>query len=183
MSMINDALKRASQSDKNRPAQAALPQPMQHVSGERETRFSWILAAIVVAVLGIGLAGWVFWKWWEGNQPAVVAASVQPVPTVVAAPPPPPPSPLPTPLTPAVVVAPAAPAAVPVAAPVKPSWPIALTVKAIFYNKTSPHALVNGRTVEAGDTIQGVLITGIEADRVLVSWNGEGKELLLGGGK
>ncbi|HEX3717879.1 MAG TPA: hypothetical protein VH595_07910 [Verrucomicrobiae bacterium] len=181
MSMINDALKRASQSDKNRPAQAALPQPMQPVSRERETRFSWILAAIVVAVLGIGLAGWVFWKWWEGNQPAVVAAPVQPMQTAVAAPPPPPP--LPTPPAPAIVVAPAAPAPVPMAAPVKPSWPIALTVKAIFYNKTSPHALVNGRTVEAGDTIQGVLISRIEADRVLVSWNGESKELLLGDGK
>lgn len=179
MSMINDALKRASQSDKNRPAQAALPQPMQPVSGERRTHFSWILAAIVVAVLGIGLAGWVFWKWWEGNQPAVVAAPIQPVQRAVAVPPPP----SPAPPAPAVVVVPAAPAPPPAATPVKPSWPIALTVKAIFYNKTSPHALVNGRTVEAGDTIQGVLITHIEADRVLVSWNGEGKELLLGDGR
>jgi hypothetical protein len=65
----------------------------------------------------------------------------------------------------------------------KPSWPIELTVKAIFYNKTSPHALVNGRTVEAGDTIHGVLITGIDPDRVMVSWNGESKELLLGDDK
>jgi hypothetical protein len=52
-------------------------------------------------------------------------------------------------------------------------------VKAIFYNKTNPWALVNGKTVEPGDKIDGALIKSIEQDRVVATWNGETKELLM----
>jgi hypothetical protein len=179
MSLINDALKRASQSDKNRPPQAALPSPMQPVAGYRRTRIPWLLAAFVMAVTGLALAGWFFWKWWESSHPIVVAAAVAPVQTVVAAPPAPIAPETPPPLAIPAQVAPVIPATP--APDAKPSWPIALTVKAIFYSKTSPRALVNGRTVEPGDRIEGVLVTGIEQDRVLVSWNGETKELRMGG--
>jgi hypothetical protein len=56
-----------------------------------------------------------------------------------------------------------------------------LTVKAIFYSKTTPRALVSGRTVGPGERINGVLISRIESDRVVVEWNGHTKELIMGG--
>jgi hypothetical protein len=183
MSLINDALKRASQSDKNRPAQAALPSLMQPVAERPRTRISWLLAAIVVGALGLALAGWYFWKWWGATHPIVATAPVQPAQKIVAEPQPPAPKPAPIirespppPATPAplpVVVAP------PASAP--DAWPINLTVKAIFYSKTSPRALVNGRMVGTGDKIDGVLVTGILSDRVFVDWKGQSREIMIGG--
>jgi hypothetical protein len=194
MSLINDALKRASQSDRKRPAQAALPRPMQPAAAPARARNSWLLAAIIVAVLGFALAGLSFWKWWGATHPVVATAPAQPVQsvqTIVESPPPAAPKPVPIIQEAPPPVAAAAPAPVPalatpviVAVPVpvvKPAWPIELTAKAIFYSKIHPHALVNGRTVEPGDKIDGVLVTGIEPDRVVVEWNGEKKELLMGG--
>jgi hypothetical protein len=186
MSLINDALKRASQSDRKRPAQAALPRPMQPAAAPARARNSWLLLAIIVAVLGFALAGLSFWKWWGATHPVVATAPVQPVrpvQTIVEAPPPATPKPAPIiQEAPPPVAVPAAPVIVAAPVPVvKPPWPIELTAKAIFYSKIHPHALVNGRTVEPGDKIEGVLITEIEPDRVVVEWNGEKKELLMGG--
>ena len=184
MSLINDALKRASEADRNRPAQAALPFSMQPVAATPRTRISWLLAAIVVAALGLALAGWSFWKWWEATHPIVATTPVQPAQMIVAEPPPPAPKRAPIiqerPAPAPVVVAPSAPApAPPASAP--DAWPINLTVKAIFYSKTSPRALVNGRMVETGDKIDGVLVTGILSDRVFVDWKGQSREIMIGG--
>ncbi len=185
MSLINDALKRASQSDKNRSAQAGLPRPMQPVAARPGNGNTWLVAAIVVAVLGFALAGWFLWKWRGATTlPTVAANPVQPAQMIPATPPPPspapapivrenpPPSAAPVAATPVIPIPP-----VPVA---KPSWPIELTVKAIFYSKIHPRALVNGTTVEPGDKIEGILVTGIEPDRVLVKWNSETRELVMG---
>jgi hypothetical protein len=194
MSLINDALKRASQSDRNRRSQASLLRPMQPVAARPRSRTSWLLAAIIVAALCIVLAGLTFWKWWGATHPNIVTAPVQTAPKIVAEPPPPapkpapiiqqtpPPAAAPTPLP--VVVQSPAPVPTPVPAPavsVPEAWPITLTVKAIFYSKTRPHALVNGKTVEPGDKIDGVLVTEIKSDRVLFGWHGQSKEVLMGG--
>lgn len=196
MSLINDALKRASQSDRKRPAQAALPRPMQPAVAPSRARSSWLLAAIIVAIMGFALAGLAFWKWWGATHPVVAtvpAQPVRPIQTIVEAPPAtaltpapivqeapasvitPAPAPAPTPVPESPVIASAP---VPVA---KPAWPIELTAKAIFYSKIHPRALVNGRTVVPGDKIEGVVVTAIEPDRVMVEWNGEKKELRMGG--
>jgi hypothetical protein len=175
MSLINDALKRASQSDKNRPAQAALPRPMQPAAPPHPTRVSWLLAAVIVAVLGLALAGWSFWKGWGAGHPIIASVPVQPAQTMTAEPPPPA-KPAPAP----VVVAPLAAAPAP-AVSVPDAWPINLTVKAIFYNKTNPRALVNGTMVQTGDQIDGVLVTGILSDRVFVDWKGQSREIIMAG--
>ncbi len=181
MSLINDALKRASQSDRNRPSQAALPRPMQPADAVRASRFSWVLPVIVAVALV--LAGWFFWKWWEASHP-VVAADPAPAPApaanAVVAAPAPPATPVPPP--PAPVAAPVAKAPEPIpAAPIAEAWPTELTLKGIFYNKTSPRALINGKTVGPGESIGGVLVARIETDRVVVEWNGHSKELMLEG--
>ena len=189
MSLINDALKRASQSDRNRPAQAPLPRPMQPAPARPRSRVSWLLAAIVVAVLGFSLAGWSFWKWWGASHPVVATALDQPAQRIVAAPQLP--APKPAPVIPASPPPSAAPAASPVVAAPAPApappvsapdaWPIDLTVKAIFYSKANPRALVNGKMVETGDKIDGVLVTGILSDRVFVDWKGQSKVIMMGG--
>jgi hypothetical protein len=139
------------------------------------------------------LGGFFFWKWWEASHSAAVAAPVETVRTVIVQSPPPavPPAPvsrtapvvqqIPTP-TATVAPAPVAstnPVVLP-QVPLKPTFP-ALTVKAIFYNKTSPRALVSGKMVEPGDQIDGALIKSIEQDRVVASWHGETKEFVMGG--
>jgi hypothetical protein len=190
MSLINDALKRASQSDRNRRPQAALPRPMQPVAEHPPTGISWAKAVIVVAALALALAGWSFWKWHGAGHPVVAAAAVQPAQRMVAAPPPPAPKPAPIiqespppPAAPAplpvVVAAPAPAPAPPVSVP--EAWPIDLTVKAIFYSKANPRALVNGRMVETGDSIDGVLVTGILSNGVFLDWKGQTREIMLGG--
>jgi hypothetical protein len=180
MSLINDALKRASQSDRNRPSQAALPRPMQPVDTARASRFLWVLPVIVAVALV--LAGWFFWKWWEASHPAV-AADPAPVPVAnaVVAATPPPATPVPPPPAPVAAPPAKAPEPIPTAPIAEPAWPMELTLKGIFYNKTSPRALINGKTVGPGESIGGVLVARIETDRVVVEWNGRSKELLLEG--
>lgn len=74
MSLINDALKRASQSQKERaqttPPPAAPPlQPVEHAPPAGPPRY--LVPVLVVLVLG--LSGWAFWKWWEVRQSPTLA--------------------------------------------------------------------------------------------------------------
>jgi hypothetical protein len=188
MSLINDALKRASQSDRNRPSQGASPRPMKAATVARGWPLSWLLPVIVAVVLV--LAGWFFWKCWETSHPAV---AVKPAPAsapaaaakVALAPAP---SPAPAPVAPAVPPPPAASVArlpakpaepMPAAPVVAAAWPTPLTLQGIFYSKTNPLALINGKTVGPGESVGGVVVARIESDRVIVEWNGHSKDLLL----
>jgi hypothetical protein len=188
MSLINDALKRASESDRNRPPQAALPRLMQPVAAiprqppakRRPRQVFWLVAAIALEVFGLVLAGWYCWKWWDAAHPIVATAPAAPRQLTAAAPPP-----APNPAS--VVPGNPPPSATAAAAPAPPvsdpdGWPVNLSVRAIFYDKTSPRALVNGRMVGPGDKVDGVLVTGIQIDRVLVEWNGKSKEITMRGG-
>jgi hypothetical protein len=210
MSLINDALRRASQADRNRPSQAALLRPMQPADAARSPQISWVLPGIVVVALV--LAGLFFWKWWDASHPTV-AANPAPAPAarivVAPAPPPapaavmhetpaPPPAPVATPpakpveaakamlsydrMTSTTAPANAKPAeAIPAAGSVEAAWPTELTLKGIFYSKANPRALINGKTVGPGESVGGVLVARIEADRVVVEWHGQTKNLMLEG--
>ncbi len=192
MSLINDALKRASESDKKRPAQAPLPLPMQPAAAApRGDNAPWLLIVVaVIAALGLVVSCWLYLT--SRNPAPPVAATISPTP--VARPVVQSPASVPTP---APVVQKALPplttsapipiaAATPVQAPaplVAPpeTFPTNLTVKAIFYSKANPRALLNGQTVETGDKIGDVLITGIMADRIFRDWKGQTKVLMMGG--
>ena len=108
MSLINDALKRANQSQ-NQPARPRPPlSPMKPVESIRRPAFwpSYLVPVLLVVVLG--MAGWFLHAWWQSRQsqsPPVVA-------TVL-----PPPSPSVTTVKPAVTVP------TPVAPPVAPAVP------------------------------------------------------------
>jgi hypothetical protein len=135
--------------------------------------------------LALGLAVWFFWQLW--------AASHSPAPThleaiPVVAPKPAPPPVIREEIPPPQVAAPApAPAPVPTlspapaplepAKPVEPAWPADLKLTGIFFRKTNPLALINGKTVGVGDDMDGIRVTKIENDRVTVEWNGKVREL------
>ena len=185
MSRINDALKRASQSDRNRSRPAETKASARPVAGGRGSSVS--LALVAGVVLALGLAGWFFWQWWNTSRPpgqargepvAAAAPKVAPAPIAREAV-----------LTPAPVapgraaVSSSAPA--PASAPMTPGkaaqapWPADLKVMGIFFSKTNPRALINGTTVGVGDQIDGIRVIKIEDDRVSVEWNGRVKQLLM----
>jgi hypothetical protein len=211
MSLINDALRRASQSEKNRPHRPSTPMGMEPVPAARSWRLSAFLAAAgLVALL---LACWFFWQWWTVRNDlgsTHVASNFAPpvaphvvVPPVVSAPAPVTPV---APVAPASLVAPAAPAnpapapvvVVPVVSAVAQSvappvatpkavidnpivWPVNLRLSAIFFSRTNPRVLINGNIYGIGDDIQGVILKSIANNKVTLEWNGHTKELMMEG--
>jgi hypothetical protein len=185
MSLINDALKRASQSDRNRARPTEPHARVKPVAERRERSLSLVLGIAIVLVLG--LAGWFFGQWWSASHPSAPAK----VESAAAAPPQlapapvvheviPPPVAIPQPLPVAVVTPAPAPAPPPPPAkPVAPAWPADLKLKGIFFSKANPRALINGKTVVVGDEINGIRVTKIEEDKVTVEWNGQVKELVI----
>ena len=190
MSLINDALKRASQSDRNRPRPVETHASLEPVSHRRGRTFPILLGTGVV--LTLGLAGWFFGEWWSASHPpspikeetAVVSQhkpTPAPVPAKHEAVPPPasiPPAPPVVAVTPAPAPAPE-PEPPPPAKPVVEAWPVELKLMGIFFNKINPRALINGKTVVVGDEIEGISVTQIERDHVMVEWNGKAKTLLI----
>jgi hypothetical protein len=184
MSLINDALKRASQSDRNRPRQAAPVAPLRPAADQKLFPLALALAAGIV--LALTAAGWLFWQWWHASHPSAFAKAAS-IAAIAPKPEPPPavtemtPAPsLPTP-DPAGMTAPAS-VVVAVAPPVKPvegAWPGELKLMAIFFSKSNPLAMINGKTVGVGELIDGIRIAKIERDQVSVEWNGQVKVLVM----
>jgi hypothetical protein len=178
MSLINDALKRASESDRNSPAQAAMPPLMQPAAARPGPRSASLVIAIALAIIGLAITAWAIWKTSAGGHQEYTAA---PARAVAAEPAPASLKPAPPPIAAAPAPEPVAPVAAVAPAPDPDALPTNLTVKAIFYSKTSPRALINGSTVETGDRVSGALITGISSNCVYIDWNGTTRELTLGG--
>jgi hypothetical protein len=178
MSLINDALKRASQRDKSHPRQTETHASMKPAAEERSSSPALALGAGVV--LALVLAGWFFWQWWNTSHPPA-SAKVEHVAAIA-------PKPAPAPVVqeiipplsaPAPTSTPApAPAPAPPAKAVEQTWPADLKLMAIFFRQTNPLALINGKTLGVGDLIDGIRVTKIERDRVSVEWNGQVKELM-----
>jgi hypothetical protein len=60
--------------------------------------------------------------------------------------------------------------------PTKPSGPFdKIRVQGIFYRSASPLAIINGKTVGIGDSINGIQVAGIDEHSVTVELNGEQK--------
>ena len=202
MSLINDALKQASQHQKqNRPP----PSPLQMRDADESPRRSYtppaILFAVLLVVLALGgvLVGYALQKRsaeqvvvnarhenpppqpespaapetvapatpanrettlvWATNHPAYVAS---PAPTPGVTPP-----------------APPVPETNVVAAPVEPPPPVGPKLQGISYNPSRPSAVVNGRTVYAGDKVAEFRVTQISPDTVTLVSDAETKVLSL----
>jgi ribosome-associated protein YbcJ (S4-like RNA binding protein) len=172
MSLINDALKRASQSDRNRPRPTETHVAMRPAAERRNGALSlWLGTGIVLA---LGLAGLFFWQWWNVSH-APVPAKVETAAAVA-----PKPAPAPPPVLHESVPAPTPePAPPPPAKPVAEAWPTNLKLNGIFFSKANARAIINGKTVVVGDEIDGIRVTKIEHSQVTVEWNGQVKELII----
>ncbi len=200
MSLINDALKRASQA-KTPPASPTPPEPpLRPVEHGRTLNQRLALAPAVLLVLGV--AGWFFFKSWQaGSLPDLSAGKVPVVarePEEAAAkagqtagkksgvskdlPQ--------QPLSPLNKSAPRAPLAGSAEAtalsptniqdgvtePAKPTFP-ALRLQGIFYRSRNPSVMLNAKTVSVGDKVSGAKVVAISRDSVTLQWNGETKVL------
>jgi hypothetical protein len=130
MSLINDALRRASQSERNQPQRGSNLVAMKPVPVEKISVVSVVLA--MACVVALALAGYFFWQLWNARHKpvlTVVAARVTtPVPDRAVAPPvvaakaapavpTAPPNPAPTPVIASAAPVAAQPAASPAVAP------------------------------------------------------------------
>jgi len=144
MSLINDALKRARETQRNDPPSGAPPLPP--VESPARGGTGWIL--VVAAILFFAAACLVIGPSLFGHQaPPAAAASAPKIPA------PPPAETAPVPAPPPVEVA-ATPAATtnalpPPAAPVEPLP----RLQGIIFNAARPLAIVNGKAVNVGDRV------------------------------
>jgi hypothetical protein len=193
MSLINDALKRASQSEKNRPRDPGSHSAMQPVPESRRSLVPVLLGVWIFILLA--LAGWFVWRsLLHRGSPQPAVASARQGASVAPAPPPkvepaPVPAPVPAPQPAPVVVTPppvVTPAPLPSVASAKEGAPQPqpfpeLKLQGIFYNRTNPKAAINGQIRAQNELIGDVRILTITQDKVTVEWNGQTKDLNLGG--
>jgi hypothetical protein len=139
MSLINDALKRARETQRNEPPPGAPPLPP--VEAPARGGAGWVLAA--AAVLFFAAAGLIFGPALFGHRTVSSVAATRPA---IPAPPP-------------VAIAPASASNAPPATPITNPPPAAVVVErwpkvqGIIFNSARPLAIVNGQTVNAGDRV------------------------------
>jgi hypothetical protein len=85
MSLINDALKRASQAQKMRGTPVATGGPLQPVASDSSSRNVLKVVAPLVAVALLATAGWFTWQWWK-HRPAAGSAQTAATPVGVSKP-------------------------------------------------------------------------------------------------
>lgn len=204
MSLINDALKRASAASKNAPANPTVSIRLQPADEEGRPGMLFMvgLPLLIVAVLLAG--GWYYYYGRHAGTPvvaqtAIPAAASKPAAaqTPVATPPV-----ATAPATAAAVVPPAIKEAPPVnvsnaTVAVKPlavkktaDAPNAATAKTpvvfpplklqgIYYRRTNPTTMINNQNVGVGESVDGVTIIAIERMFVTVEFDGHKKVLNL----
>jgi hypothetical protein len=163
MSLINDALKRARQSQVN-PPPAGGP-PLRPVEPRNNSSLAWLLPAIIIFLIvvacffiGLAMANRTVTK--IVNAPESDVSTSQPVEAVAA------PAPQPVvPVEPAVAIEP----------------PPPLKVQGIAFDPSKPWAIINGRTVFVGDTVEEFHVKAISKYTVtLAGTDGKEKTITLG---
>jgi hypothetical protein len=173
MSLINDALKRARDAQRNDPPSGAPPLPP--VESPARGGIGWILAAAVVLLLaaaGVFLGPSLF-----GHKAPPAMTTETPV---TSAPPPakaPPARVIPP--APATNSNPSNPTVPPPPASAAKQWP---KVQGIIFNAARPLAIVNGQTVSAGDRVGDVQVKQILKDSVIFQ-QPDGSQKTLGIGE
>jgi len=170
MSLVNDALKRATEVQKTRPPTPMVNLPLRPVEPvkPRKAGFGLVLPATLATIIAAALFSLSISNHSSHSTP-VPASPVQtptsgvpvisaimdlaPAPLVVAAkeiPPTPPPVP---------------PAPVVVAAPPPPA---PLRLQAVFYSPPNPSAIISGKTVHVGDTLRELQVVAIGSSSALL---------------
>jgi hypothetical protein len=209
MSLINDALKRASQSEKNRPRDAGLPPGMEPAPEARRSIVPTLMGVLIALLLA--MAGWFFWQsmsqrdiaanraYTDSTDERADSAEAPSGPAALtsigattnpgsAGVPPYRPEPAPSAVSTNVSGGAAAaadrPAVPPAAASTNVSAPPAfpeVKLQGIFYSRVNPRAVINGQIKGEKEIIGDVRIVTITASKVTVEWNGRTQDLILGG--
>ncbi|MDX1953124.1 MAG: hypothetical protein SFY81_13165 [Verrucomicrobiota bacterium] len=191
MSLINDALKRAS-SDKAPPPPPAegLHFHTPHAPSPSHSSKLIFIVIVFVSVLGIGFGFYTFYRQetslrekQAANNPqsAVVQSPLEKI-EKIAEPTPFQPattqtiSQLPAP-TPQVPQKPVPASVVSEAAPPPPATPAELHLQAIYYRLNKPSAVINGKTVEKGNIVDGARVIEIQRHKVIVETANRSQEL------
>ncbi len=199
MSLINDALKRASQTPPPPPVPATAPQAnLCPVEYKRPSALPMILIPAVLLIV-LGLAGWFLVKAWKtashnlagsGSKLRVAAREihdrregpskpeeVSPVPPLTV---PAPAETVPVKANPPVAASVPPPAATeePILQP--PASPFAnLKLQGIFYRPNKPAVVINSKTLYPGDKVGNVKVVAITRESVLLESNGQTNVLTL----
>ena len=161
MSLINDALKRASQ----RPAAAPSTAGLRPTEEEQRPNSFPVVTLFIALIPLLALGMWFLAKGLQLRQQPAPA----PVEVVAARAPEPPPA------APAIIVSASPPP--PVTPPAPP--PPAFKLQGIYWRPTRPSAVVNGKTVYVGDRVESARVTAIDQEGVTITVNGESRTLLL----
>ena len=182
MSQINDALKRASQTDKGEKPPSAAPLGMLPSPARRSSSWPVVLGATVILLGAAAL--WIFCRGVLVNRAPAPIMTTFAAPTVAPRAALPVPAPTPTPVAAPPVVSvghlDSATAVVSNVTNAPPAFP-RIKLQAIFYTRSNPRALINGETFVEGDTVAGTRIKQIEPANVTIEWHGQTKILHLQG--
>ena len=180
MSLINDALKRARESQRNDPPSGAPPLPP--VESPARSGAGWILAA--AAILFLAAVGVFLGPAWFGSKAPPTATAktpemIAPKPAEIS------PSPPAAPVTPPALVT--SPGASPTPATNTNPPPAAVAVvqlprlQGVIFNATRPLAIVNGKTVNVGDRVGDFQVKQILQNSVIVQRPDGSEETLVMG--
>jgi hypothetical protein len=162
MSLINDALRRAKESQrKNNPSGAAPLSPIP--ARDEEQDFSWILPVIIVLLIVVAVF-FIAKSTARHAEKKIIAApdnsTTQQVESVRA------PAPPPVVIGPAAIVAP----------PPEPTT----RIQGIAYDSVHPWAIVSGKTVYVGDSVEGMVVTEIARNSITLTGKGQTNKLYVG---
>jgi hypothetical protein len=169
MSLINDALKRAQQSQPSPPAGPSVPPVMPRrttspapslppaAPAKASPVIVWLIPTLLIflVVAGLFFAGWMLVPRSVNRTTSEMPAAPAPVASAEPVKPETPPAPA----APAV----AAPPATPKKAPTMPK------LQGIFYSPTTPSAIVDGQTVRPGDVVGSFRVKEISTDAVTLA--------------
>ena len=182
MSLINDALKKADETQRTGGAPPPPPIPMRPAKPSTSS-FLPVFLLIVFMLAVLGLAAWFFASWWKINRERLLAKAVEvharsapvAVETNEPAAPPPPTIEVKEPIVETNIVTVTNFVQAKLEAPAVTNvlkTLAALRLQGVFYRPPDSTALINGKSVHVGDKFQDVSVLDIRKDRVMVSLNG-----------
>jgi hypothetical protein len=161
MSLINDALKRAKEAQHGKPWSGTPPvRPIEVREEERD--YSWILPVIIVLLIVVA----VFFL--------ALSVAKRSVKTIITTPE------LSATQQVATVAPPLPPPGVIGVAAINNDAPKPTRVQGIFYDSANPWAIISGKTVYVGDSVDGMRVTAITHNGITLTGNGQTNILRLG---
>ena len=183
MSLVNDALKRATAAQKNIPAEPRHYLPLRPAEAETHHKkgIGLVLPATLLTILVAAVFSFGFAKKSPPTAPASLVVETASVPSVVASPPPA------VAPTPAVAVPESVAALVPANLPAAPAVlvladnpPLApLKLQAIFFTPGHPSAIISGKTVCVGDSVREMHVVAIGSASAMLVGTGQTNLLTL----